>query len=326
MLERRKEPLISVLVCTRNRGAALADMLQSVVDMEVPADLNWELILVDNGSSDGTADVIDSFKARLPLNNIFEGTAGLSFARNTGVEAARGQYILWTDDDVRVSRHWLAAYAKAFETHPDGVYFGGPIIPRFEGEMPVWMAENIDLVGSAFAKRDLGDVFRPFTGKKGDNPFGANFALRAAEQKKLAYPTYLGVSPKFKRVGEEVSVLRQIISSGAAGYWIPEASVEHMIPQSRQSIKYLLDFRSSIGETWIVLSERNVKNFIDPPLILSARMFAGAPVWIWRKTVVSWASFRIRRVFNPASQWLPALLEYGYYKGALNYLRQRAKQ
>jgi hypothetical protein len=76
---------ITVIICTRNRAPQLRQALESAARLRVPDDLKWELVVVDNGSSDGTAEVAASFKSRLPVRVIREETPGLSNARNRGV-------------------------------------------------------------------------------------------------------------------------------------------------------------------------------------------------------------------------------------------------
>jgi glycosyltransferase involved in cell wall biosynthesis len=94
-------PDISVILCTRNRAASLDTALRSLTACAT-ADLNWELLVIDNGSTDQTALVAASYHDRLPIRTILEPTAGLSHARNRGVAEATGEWLVWLDDDVTV--------------------------------------------------------------------------------------------------------------------------------------------------------------------------------------------------------------------------------
>jgi glycosyltransferase involved in cell wall biosynthesis len=324
MTQDTTDPFISVVVCTRNRGRPLADMLQSLADMDQPGDAQWELVVVDNGSTDETPAVIQGFADRLPLRTVREEQAGLSYARNCGVREARGHYIVWTDDDVRVDRGWLAAYSKAFRAHPEAAYFGGRINPVFEGRTPAWLEQNLDKLGNAFARRELGDRTRRFTSEPDDVPFGANFAVRAKEQRAIEYPVYLGVSPNFRRVGEETAVLNAVRAAGEHGYWVPGASVDHIIPESRQSLDYIMSYHRATGETWAVLSRRPENEIpVGNPLHHQSLRFAGVPLRIWGGTLLGWVRYRLARLFGrPSSRWVPRLMEYSYCRGALEYLRQ----
>jgi glycosyltransferase involved in cell wall biosynthesis len=141
----RRQPIdITVLICTRNRADRLARALSSAAEMRIPQDLRWELIVVDNGSTDHTAEVVARFAARLPIRLVQESLAGLSNARNRGVSEARGRYICWTDDDVLIDPEWLASYSAAFARHPEAAVFGGRIEPLLEDPTPGWVARLAD--------------------------------------------------------------------------------------------------------------------------------------------------------------------------------------
>src|SRR4051812_4125101 len=154
-------PHISVIVCTRSRSASLERMLSSMANLKDPR-IDWELIIVDSGSTDDTRDVIKSRADALPIRVVSEPQPGLSNARNRGVAHARGDYVCWTDDDVLVDPGWLCAWRDAFEATPDGVYFGGRVVPVFEGEKPKWLVQNMNILGPPSAERNLGSTLRAF--------------------------------------------------------------------------------------------------------------------------------------------------------------------
>ena len=137
---------ITVLICTRNRAEQLRRTLEAATAIETPG-TSWELLVIDNGSSDHTPEVVESFAERLPIRRVSEPQAGLSNARNRGVAEANGSYICWTDDDVLIDPHWLSAYAGAFAHHPEAAYFGGPIELVLEEPTPSWFRENRELLG-----------------------------------------------------------------------------------------------------------------------------------------------------------------------------------
>jgi len=217
--------------------------------MSIPAGQNWEMIVVDNGSTDDTSCVIERFKAKLPIRKVFEPKAGLSNARNAGVAAASGDYILWTDDDVEVEIGWLAGYAAAFSRFPDGAVFGGRILPRLEAPSPAWFVENLDLLCNLLSARNFGDDYLSLAEHPDRVPYGANYAIRATEQRKFLYDPKLGVSPGRRRVGEETSVIKNILNAGYTGYWVPDAEVSHIISTERQTKKYVHEYFRGHGET-----------------------------------------------------------------------------
>jgi len=109
---------ISVIICTYNHSESLKMTLKSIEEMSVPEDLRWELILVDNNSSDETRNVVREFMKRsgLSVKYVYEGKQGLGHARIAGCEAATGDILAFTDDDCIVDRHWLSSLAKEFQS------------------------------------------------------------------------------------------------------------------------------------------------------------------------------------------------------------------
>ena len=170
-------------ICTRNRADLLDRTLEQMTRMLVPDRTIWELLVVNNGSTDNTDQVITEYAGRLPIRALSELEVGLSTARNAAVREAAGEYLLWTDDDVLVDKGWLAAYLVAFEQHPEAVIFGGPILPSFENPPPRWLHRSLHLpsVAGALALRNVRTTSVHLTTDR--LPFGANFAVRAAEQK-----------------------------------------------------------------------------------------------------------------------------------------------
>lgn len=299
---------LSVVMCTRNRAASLERALNSIADMIVPTDLPWEMVLVDNGSTDHTASVAESFTHKMPIRRIFEPKAGLSNARNTGVVSARGDYILWTDDDVEVDKGWLAGYSEAFTRFPDGVVFGGQIIPRLETPTPAWFKENLNILCDVLAVRDFGDEYLSLTASGDLIPYGANYAIRTAEQRQHLYDPQLGVGPGRRTVGEEVTVMAELFAAGYSGYWVPDAKVFHIISASRQTEKYIRAYYSGHGETSafrFILSRKRTRFQV----IVSQGLHTFANVILYH-TIRPFASPRL---------WLRRLKKVGFHSGALKY-------
>ncbi len=105
--------VVSIIICTRDRAESLGETLRAVGETAVPADLALEVLVVDNGSLDGTRPVVRQAKlwGQAP-RYLYEPRLGLSCARNAGMAAARGEVLLWTDDDVRPGRTWIEAICR----------------------------------------------------------------------------------------------------------------------------------------------------------------------------------------------------------------------
>ena len=208
---------VTVAICTFNRAESLRRTLDSLAAMRVARDLAWELVVVNNNSTDHTDAVIAEYRDRLPLRREFEPLQGHSNARNRAIAAARGEYIVWTDDDVIVGAGWLAAYAEAFRHWPDAVVFGGRIKPRYEPPVARWVAESERVLGGPFAIRDFGDEVQPLSVAESRIPYGANFAVRTAEQRVFRYDPDLGLAPDRRRYDDEVDVITRLLTSGSQG-------------------------------------------------------------------------------------------------------------
>ncbi len=300
---------ISVAICTWNRAGSLSKTLETIAVALARTTDPVEVIVVNNNSTDQTDAVIAQFAGSMPLRRVFEPTPGLSNARNAAVCAASGDYLIWTDDDVRVDPDWLASYGSAFRSHPDASFFGGPIIPRFDGAPAGWLAEAWTSVADAYAARDFGEAPFPFSPDR--LPYGANFAVRMEDQRPKRFDPRLGRCPgDYWLTGEESRLLLELLSEGKTGWWVPAARVEHCIPPERQTTSYIRRYYQGVGRS----------EMISFPPSGSLRLF-GIPVRICR----DWLKWEVRYLWLRATRgpadWLPKLAlksrARGWLQGAL---------
>jgi glucosyl-dolichyl phosphate glucuronosyltransferase len=137
------DPAISVIICTRNRAHFLGEALLALAAQECEA--SFEVIVVDNGSTDDTQAVIETWCRRDPrFRTTCEALPGLSRGKNAGVRMARAPLLLFTDDDMRVDPRWLESYRCLFSGR-EGVMLvaGGPVVPIPDdlGAWPTWLDE-----------------------------------------------------------------------------------------------------------------------------------------------------------------------------------------
>ncbi len=265
-----------------------------MTQLVVPAGLSWELLVVNNNCTDDTASVLGEFESRLPLRTIFEREPGLSNARNAAVKAALGAYIIWTDDDVLVGEQWLAAYATGFSRFPEASIFGGPIAPWFAGDPPEWLSQTIHRVAVAYAIRDCAGGDPPIL--ESYMPFGANMSFRTGVLRTNAFDATLGRIGEGLLGGEETTLIRALLSSGHTGRWVSGARVQHYIPRTRQSTRYLREFYASSGRTLVKVDAKSTG-------VRTGRR----PRWIWREVFVSEWLFLFRRIWAPPSVWIDDL-------------------
>jgi hypothetical protein len=276
--------------------------------MRVPNKLRWELVVVDNGSSDATSAVIAAHAANLPLVPVFENTAGLSHARNAALGKARGRFLIWTDDDVRVDENWLCAYVRAFAEFPDGKIFGGCVIPILEKPSPLWFSEDRCELEGLFADRKVIGEARPFF--IGETlPVGANFAVRAAEQKAHLFDPIYGYAPGRMRGGEEVELIKTLLGEGCRGYWVPNSKVFHIIPVSRQRLSYVWAWYWGQGEKQGVAKD-----------LAGYQFGAGAILVHFLKAFARGLLFIFSRALLPSVIWMRQFKGLAFHSGAIAYL------
>ena len=287
---------ITVAICTWNRAELLEKTLNNFLSLIVTDEFDWELIIVNNNCTDQTDETVESFEGKLPLTLIHEPTPGLSNARNTAVREAKGEYIVWTDDDVLLNKNWLIAYVEAFIKYPAAAVFGGPVEPWFEGEPPRWLVQGWKHVASSYAVRDLGNSEIRFQQKGNIIPYGANFAVRLKEQVENLYDPHLGLVGNKRIMGEEVTVLRQILSvPGAVGWWLPKAKVKHWLPKERQSLQYIKKYYVGHGVTK-KLQKTNILN--------NRKTLFGRPRKIYKKLIIGYLKYVPQRIFCGSNVWL----------------------
>lgn len=298
---------ISVAICTWNRSAFLRDTLEEFCAVSVPAGLKWELIVVNNVCTDDTDEVVAEFFDRLPIRLVHEDRPGLANARNQAIEQARGTYILWTDDDVLVSVGWIEGYLTAFQRWPDASFFGGPIVPLFEGNSPEWLPAVLAKVPAAYGAQDLGPAPVPVTSHVLPfGPYGGNMAMRIADQRRFLYDPRLGVRHDHYTTGEEIDVMGRMLGSGLQGWWTPEPSVRHRIPEENQTLAYARRWLIGCG-TWE--GRRLPKS--GPTLL-------GRPPRLWAEWI--WREFRYRslRIFGSPKHWAQDMVAAGILRGQLS--------
>ena len=228
----------SVVICTRDRAATLSDVLVDLAGLHVPADVAWEVVVCDNGSSDHTPAVAAAHAARLPLRLVRTEPLGVSHARNAGVAAARGRWILFLDDDVRVPPGWLAAWDDALRAHPGVAYAGGRIDALFEGRADPVVRVGFDPLRNYWSILPIeGDEPAPGTHHF---PYAANMALRRDWALRFPFDEGIGYRPgEIPSPGEENDVMLRMRGAGATGLWVPEARVQHRLGRARLNTPWL---------------------------------------------------------------------------------------
>lgn len=221
---------ISAIVCTLDRAAYLELALASLARQNVPRE-TFEVIVVDNGSTDDTAATVDRARASLPdLLLVDEPRKGLSHARNAGLAHARGAIVAYLDDDAEASPDWLAALLGCFAAStPAPACAGGPIDAIWDGPRPPWLADTM------LPYLTVMDWGLP----AGDLPeeryiAGANMAFDRDRLRALGgFPTTLGRVGTNLLSNEELVVQRALRGRGGRCVWDPRVRVGHHVHPAR---------------------------------------------------------------------------------------------
>ena len=240
----------TVIVCTWNRAHSLARTLSSMTAMTPPACNDWEVLVVDNGSKDDTQGVVRTFADRLPIRLESEPRLGIGHARNMGIDRARGELLVFTDDDVLVDPAWLGAYVEA-AMHSDADYFGGHIDAHFEQVPPRWLRQNAEALRPMLSAVDLST--RAGSIAAHEQPFGPNMAYRRSGLGDARFDLALGRRGTSHIRGSDVSIVDQLRRRGAHGLWVPAAKVRHVIPPAHATLRYLWRYHAGAGATAVRL-------------------------------------------------------------------------
>lgn len=228
--------MISVLIATRNRAAILRRVLTSYLELEAP-DGGWQLVVVDNGSTDETPRVLEEFAGRLPLVSVREPRAGKNAALNAGLQHVRGDLILFTDDDILPPRDWLLQYRRAAEENPGYAMFGGPIEAAWPRTPPSWMTADGYVTRTCFALSDP----RQNTGS--GLLQGGNLAIRAELFTAHGYRYNTEIGPDGTvhfAMGSEAELQHRLLRDGHKRFWVAGARVLHIIREEQMSRRYML--------------------------------------------------------------------------------------
>ena len=226
-------PKISVVVCTYNRAGLLEDCLKSLAKQS--ADISgYEIIVVDNNSTDKTKEVANSFIKKYPnFRYVKEPNQGLSHARNRGWKEARGEYAAYIDDDARADGRWVENIIAFASKHPDVVAFGGPYKGFSLEEIPEWYKET------TYGTKTLGEKQRPID--KNEWISGTNMVFRKTLLSGLGgFNTRVGMSKDTVSYGEETNLLVKIKKKNLPIFYVPDMVVEHLVADYKMSLRWML--------------------------------------------------------------------------------------
>lgn len=234
----------SIILPSRNGAGTLSLVLGALGCIEEPAG-GAEIILVDNGSTDQTAQLMSDFAADGRAVVLHEERPGKSHALNMGIAHARGKLLVFLDDDALPSEQWLLNYVLAMENYPHAGAYAGAIFAHWLEPPPDWLAA-LARKGRACGCTDPGRIAGPIAPEQVK---GANFAVQREVLGNLRFDTgavNFGQG-ELATGGEDTLIARSLVSEGAAFRFVPEASVHHVISPDEMNLEFQLHRFARIG-------------------------------------------------------------------------------
>jgi glycosyltransferase involved in cell wall biosynthesis len=237
-------PEISVIIPTLNRSQHLTRCLNTIAIQSLRQDI-FEVIIVDNGSNDTTADVVKFFISRNPklsIRYIYDPEPGLLTGRHRGASEAYGDFLVFIDDDVELSPRWLESIYNYFVSNKDTSFITGPCLPLFESYPPEWLKYFWSNKGSTrslgyLSLIDMGNIVKSISPT---SVWGLNFAIRKDVFYKLKgfHPDCISDDlQKFQGDGELGLTGKAVVLNYKATY-LPGAFLYHLVPEKRMTSEY----------------------------------------------------------------------------------------
>jgi len=229
---------ISVILATYNRAESLQAALESMSRMANVKNLSWELLVVDNNSTDSTACVVATFAKRchFPIRYLFEKQQGRAIALNSGIVATQSTIVAFTDDDVLLHPDWLWNIKQSFDNY-DCVAVAGRVLPVWNQPKPSWLVMEDQ---QAVVNFDLGDEFKEINFA----PLGANCAFRRDVFAKYGlFRTDLGVRGSRHTITcDDTEFGGRLSATGEKILYSPSAVIYHPVDPKRTTKKYFLSW------------------------------------------------------------------------------------
>jgi glucosyl-dolichyl phosphate glucuronosyltransferase len=311
---------ITVILCTYNRHQGLAKALESIAASELPESIEWEVLVVDNNSSDQTREVVEDFCRRFPgrFRYLFEPRQGKSQALNAGIREAQSDILAFTDDDLTVDPLWLQNLTASLEKG-EWVGAGGRTLPEKTFSAPRWLRIADKSALSPLGMFDIGAKAGEFT----EPPIGNNMAYRKTMFKKHGgFRTDLGPRPGSEIRSEDTEFGQRLLTVGEKLWYEPAAVVYHSTHESRLQKDYFLEW-------WHAKARANIRELGSPA---DARwLVAGVPLVLFRRLVVwtlrwMFAAEPAKRFTNKINVWVSAGAVQECYRLAASKKRPNGSQ
>lgn len=260
--------MLTIIIPTRNRSKKLSDLINSFSEIE-KTNFRWEVLVIDNNSTDNTKDVVQqlSNKLNFKINYYFEKKVGLHYARNSGVKRSNTPYLVFLDDDMLVDKSWLKEFNFILENKTDA--YVGKILPYWKSPPPWWL--KILVAGGTYPHLGLLNLGNKQIKIDPIYLYGGNLFIKKNIIEKLkgfnpdGFPSEL---IKYRGDGEG-GLMKKFKLANYRAYYIPSATVYHIMDSGRLNLDYLCRraYNEGISNSFSALRDKNTpknkkKNFL----------------------------------------------------------------
>jgi glycosyltransferase involved in cell wall biosynthesis len=231
------DPQISAIICTHNRDTYLGAAIDSLLHQTFAGD--YEVIVVDNASSDRTQAVVESRQPHPRLHYVYEPALGLSIARNRGGREARAPILAYLDDDAVASPQWLQVLVSAYDHHDQLAIAGGKVTLLWAPgtSQPRWLSAGLS---ASLGLYDLGNEM-VYIERPGLTPRGLNYSVRRSFLDQVGgFDLNLGRVGKNLLSNEELRMTELALEQGWLVAYLPDAVVAHNVAPERLHPQWFL--------------------------------------------------------------------------------------
>lgn len=239
------DTMVSIIIPTVDRCDQLERTLVHISQLTTHPHL-FEIVVIDNGSKDGTKDIVTRFihiHPELTVRYIFDPMPGLLTGRHRGAREANGDILTFIDDDVHVTENWLDAIISTLKKHPNVMLLTGPCLPFYESEPPLWVNYlwQADAAGISCGWYSLLDFGAEEKEIDPNFVWGLNFTIRrvALDLVNGFHPDNLPSRLQMYQGDGETGLTIKAVEKGLIALYNPDVKLYHEVPTDRLTIDYL---------------------------------------------------------------------------------------
>jgi len=309
---------VSVVVSTYNRCEQLHKALASIVTQTTNSRV-YEVIVVDNNSTDRTREVVQSFADRneILVRYVFEERQGVSYARNAGIAHAQAPLIAFFDDDCRVSENWIETIQRLFEAHPEVDCAGGRVLPCWEVPPPRWLTREH---WAPIALQDYGDHSFYVTQDRQVCLLSANLVFR-----RRAFELCGVFAPELQRVNnslgsmEDLELLMRFWRTGGRALYSPQLVVHATVPAGRMTRAYHHQWHRGHGAFYAMLRNEGFEHSNRGRML-------GVPAHLYRQAAIDAALWITNTAIGRRDLAFACTTRFCFFLGFFNKRREQRKR